>query len=52
MKTTIANKRTQTKTNGVFYKDIFNSTGKSIDKKYIIRWIDENGVKRTLKLGR
>ncbi len=51
MKTTISKKRTPTKTYGVFYKDIFNEKGKSIDKKYIIRWLDENGKDRLKTIG-
>ena len=43
MKTTVSKKRTPTNTDGVFYKEIFNSDGKVVDKKFIIRWIDENG---------
>ena len=51
MKTTVSKKRTSTKTYGVFYKDIFNDQSKSIDKKYIIRWIDENGKDRLKTIG-
>lgn len=51
MKTIISSKRTPTKTDGVFYKEIFNESGKAIDKKFIIRWIDENGKDRLKTIG-
>jgi hypothetical protein len=46
MKTYLSKKRTPTKHDGVFYKEILNSDGKVVDKKYVIRWIDENGKDR------
>lgn len=51
MKTTVSTKRIPTKTEGVFYKEVFNEQGKSIDKKFIIRWIDENGKSRLKTIG-
>ncbi|MCX6076760.1 MAG: tyrosine-type recombinase/integrase [Campylobacterales bacterium] len=51
MKAVISSKRTPTKTEGVFYKDIFNDSEKSVDKKYMIRWIDENGKSRLKTIG-
>lgn len=51
MKTVISKKRTPTKTEGVFYKEIFNDKGKAIDKKFIIRWLDENGKSRLKTIG-
>ncbi|MFT5661886.1 MAG: hypothetical protein ACI9TV_002534 [Sulfurimonas sp.] len=51
MKTVISNKRIPTKTEGVFYKEIFNDKGKAVDKKFIIRWIDENGKDRLKSIG-
>ena len=46
MKTIISSKRTPTKTDGVFYKEISNEGGKVVDKKFIIRWINENAKDR------
>jgi len=51
MKTIVSKKRTPTNTDGVFYKEVFNSDGKVVDKKYIIRWIDENGKDRLKTIG-
>lgn len=51
MKTVISRKRIPTKTEGVFYKELFNDKGKAVDKKFIIRWIDENGKDRLKSIG-
>ena len=51
MKTIISKQRIPTKTEGVFYKEIFNDNGKAVDKKFIIRWIDENGKDRLKSIG-
>ncbi|MEA2072717.1 MAG: hypothetical protein U9O86_03955 [Campylobacterota bacterium] len=51
MKMTVSQKRTPTKIDGVFYKEVFNDKGKAVDKKYLIRWIDENGKSRLKTIG-
>jgi len=51
MKTTVSTKRTPTRIDGVFYKEVFNSEGKVVDKRYIIRWVDENGKDRFKTIG-
>ncbi|MEA1892123.1 MAG: hypothetical protein U9N33_05360 [Campylobacterota bacterium] len=51
MKTIISKLRVSTKTEGVFYKEIFNDKGKAVNKKFIIRWIDENGKDRLKSIG-
>lgn len=51
MKTVISTKRIPTKIDGVFFKEIFNEKGKIVDKKFIIRWIDENGKDRLKTIG-
>ena len=44
------NKRTATRSQGVFYKSIVNDEEKEVDKVYLIRWIDNDGRPK-LKIG-
>jgi len=51
MKTVVSKQRIPTKTEGVFYKEIFDDKGKVVDKKFLIRWIDENGKSKLKTIG-
>ena len=45
-------KRTQTRTAGVFYKEIISDKGKIVDKVYGIRYIDDTGKERLKTIGK
>jgi len=45
-------KRIATKTTGVFYKEIISKNNKVIDKKFLIRYIDENNKERLKTIGK
>ncbi len=47
----VLSKRIPTKTSGVFYKEIVNDNNTPVDKRYLIRWTDENGKDRLRTIG-
>jgi len=46
------NKRTATRSQGVFYKSIVNNEEKEVDKVYLIRWIDNDGRPKLKTVGK
>ena len=47
-----SSKRIQTRTAGVFYKEIISDSNKVVDKVYGIRYLDEDGKERLKIIGK
>ncbi|MCX6074191.1 MAG: hypothetical protein NTY39_07730 [Campylobacterales bacterium] len=52
MKSKTSSKRIQTRTAGVFYKEIISDSNKVVDKIYGIRYLDEDGKERLKTIGK
>lgn len=52
MKNKTSSKRIQTRTSGVFYKEIISDSNKVVDKVYGIRYLDEDGKERLKTIGK